>query len=77
MRGWGRVPPCDPTCVCSAHTCAACTAAAIEVATSAIYLLLILTQLLLSYGTIKRLIAKAMADFHLQPVESDEASMHL
>ena len=49
----------------------------IEVATSAIYLLLILNQLLLSYGTIKRLITKAMADFHLQPVESDEASMHL
>jgi len=49
----------------------------IEVATSAIYLLLVLSQLLLSYSTIKRLIAKAMADFHLQPVEADEAAYHL
>ena len=49
----------------------------IEIVMSCMYLLLVCGQMLLSYSTIKRLIAKAMADFHLTPIESDEASMHL
>ena len=48
----------------------------IETALSAIYVMLNVLQLIIGYSTIKRLIAKAMADFHLQPVDDlDEASM--
>lgn len=49
----------------------------IEVAMSVLYLFVLFFQLLVGYGAIKRLIVKAMADFHLQPVEIDEASTHL
>jgi hypothetical protein len=44
----------------------------IETVMSAIYVVLSLVQLGIGYSTIRRLIAKAMADFHLQPV--DEAA---
>jgi len=48
----------------------------IEVAMSAIHVLLCLTQLVLGYKTIKRLVRKAMADFHLQPVETVDETAH-
>ena len=51
----------------------------IETAMSAIYILLLLLQLGLGYTTIKRLISKAMADFHLQPIDEqmDDAALTL
>jgi len=48
----------------------------VETASSAIYVLLNLSQLVIGYSTIKRLIAKAMADFHLQPIDPDEAAVN-
>ena len=39
------------------------------------FVLLLAVQLLIGYRTIKRLVAKAMADFHLQPTDIDEASL--
>ena len=49
---------------------------AVEVGVGAIYVLLNLSQLVIGYSTIKRLIAKAMADFHLQPIDPDEAAVN-
>ena len=42
----------------------------IETVMSIINILVVLTQLAFGYTTIRRLIAKAMADFHLQPVDA-------
>ena len=48
----------------------------IEYVLSGIYLGVACLQLLIGYSTIKRLVAKAMADFHLQPVDDlDDAQM--
>ena len=48
----------------------------IEYVLSGIYLGIACLQLLIGYSTIKRLVAKAMADFHLQPVDDlDDAQM--
>lgn len=51
----------------------------IETAMSTIYVLISLLQLALGYSTIKRLVAKAMADFHLQPIDdaADDAALTL
>ena len=35
-----------------------------------------LLQLILSFSTIRRLVAKAMADFHLQPVDANDAAVN-
>jgi len=45
----------------------------VETASSLIHLLLNIYQLVLGYDTVKRLVVKAMADFHLQPVDPDQA----
>ena len=48
----------------------------IEYILSSINLGIIVLQLLIGYSTVKRLVAKAMADFHLQPVDDlDDAQM--
>ena len=50
----------------------------IETAMSIINILVVLTQLAFGYTTIRRLIAKAMADFHLQPVDvADDPALTL
>ena len=48
----------------------------IETVMSAIYVVLSLVQLGIGYSTIKRLIAKAMADFHLQPIEPEDTAIN-
>ena len=47
----------------------------IENATSALFVLFNLLQLGTGYSTIKRLIAKAMADFHLEPIAPEEEAL--
>ena len=48
----------------------------IEIVLSAIYLAVCVAQLVIGFSTIKRLTVKAMADFHLQPVDDlDDAQM--
>ena len=48
----------------------------VEYASSAFYVALNLMQLGIGYSTIKRLIAKAMADFHLQPIEPEDTAIN-
>lgn len=47
----------------------------VEIWSTLVYLGIVLLQLLLGFSTIRRLVDKAMADFHLQPVDSADAAV--
>jgi len=47
----------------------------VEIWSTLVYLGIVLLQLLLGFSTIRRLVDKAMADFHLQPVDSADTAV--